>query len=218
MTTRIFLADDHIMFREALCNLLRTHATMDVVGQTGDGSQVAPMCGTLVPDIVCMDIHMPGLNGIEATRQLRQQCPHTKVIALSAYTEARHVMEMLNAGAAAFVTKAEASDELLHAIRVVQTGRTYLCPDVAGAVAGAFAGAASAPPEARNPTVVLSTREQQVAEGVAQGKTSCQIANELFIAPSTVDVHRRNIMRKLKLRNVADLTRYVLAQAPQAQS
>lgn len=217
MTIRIFLADDHIMFREALCNLLRTHATIDVVGQTGDGLQVVPLCSRLTPDMVCMDIHMPGLNGIDATRQLRQQCPRTKVIALSAYTEARYVMDMLQAGANGYVTKAETSDALLHAIRVVQEGRTYLCPDVAGAVAQAFAGAASAPLDERKPTAVLSTREQQVAHGVAQGKTSCQIASELFIAPSTVDVHRRNIMRKLKLRNVADLTRYVITQPSTVQ-
>lgn len=208
MTIRIFLADDHIMFREALCNLLRTHDHMEVVGQTGDGLQIAPLCSTLLPDIVCMDINMPGLDGIASTRQLRQLCPHTKVIALSAYTDQRYVLDMLGAGARAYVTKAEASDKLLHAIRVVQEGRTYLCPDVASA----FADAALSPMETRKLGVVLSTREQQVAQGVAEGKTSSQIANALFIAPSTVEVHRRNIMRKLNLRNVADLTRYVMTQ------
>lgn len=213
MATRIFLADDHIMFREALCNLLRTHDSMEVVGQTGDGLQVAPLCSALLPDIVCMDINMPGLDGIASTRQLRELCPHTKVIALSAYTDQRYVLDMLGAGASAYVTKVEASDELLHAIRVVKEGRTYLCPDVAGA----FVNAASPQPDGRKLAVTLSTREQQVAQGVAQGKTSFQIANALFIAPSTVDVHRRNIMRKLNLHNVADLTRYVLTQSKEEQ-
>ena len=213
MATRIFLADDHIMFREALCNLLRTHDRMEVVGQTGDGLQVAPLCSALLPDIVCMDINMPGLDGIASTRQLRELCPQTKVIALSAYTDQRYVLDMLGAGASAYVTKVEASDELLHAIRVVKEGGTYLCPDVAGA----FVNAASPQPDGRKLAVTLSTREQQVAQGVAQGKTSFQIANALFIAPSTVDVHRRNIMRKLNLHNVADLTRYVLTQSKEEQ-
>lgn len=213
MATRIFLADDHIMFREALCNLLRTHDNMEVVGQTGDGLQITPLCSALLPDIVCMDINMPGLDGIASTRQLRELCPHTKVIALSAYTDQRYVLDMLGAGARAYVTKAEASDELLHAIRVVKEGRTYLCPDVAGA----FVNAASIQPDSRKLAVTLSTREQQVAQGVAQGKTSYQIAHALFIAPSTVDVHRRNIMRKLNLHNVADLTRYVLTQSKEEQ-
>lgn len=213
MTTRIFLADDHLMFRDALCNLLHTHAGMEVVGQTGDGLQVAALCTELTPDIVCMDIHMPGMDGIKITRLLRQTCPHIKVIALSAYTDQHYVLDMLAAGAKGYVTKAEASDELLHAIRVVEDGGVYLCPDVAGA----FSGTPPALLAADKPVVTLSARERQVAQGVALGHTSAQIATALFIAPSTVEVHRRNIMRKLNLRNVADLTRYVMAQAQATQ-
>lgn len=209
MATRIFLADDHIMFREALCNLLRTHDSMEVVGQTSNGLQVAPLCSTLLPDIVCMDINMPGLDGIASTRQLRELCPHTKVIALSAYTDQQYVLDMLAAGAKGYVTKAEASDELLHAIRLVGAGGVYLCPDVAGT----FAGVVPSPHGADRTVVNLSARERQVAQSVALGHTSLQIATDLFIAPSTVEVHRRNIMRKLNLRNVADLTRYVMVQA-----
>lgn len=209
MTIRIFLADDHLMFRDALCNLLRTHEGMQVVGQTGDGLQVATLCTELAPDIVCMDINMPGMDGIKTTDQLRQSCPRSKVIALSAYTDQHYVLDMLAAGAKGYVTKAEASDELLHAIRVVESGGVYLCPDVAGV----FSGASAMPLGAANPPVTLSAREHQVARGVALGHTSAQIAAALFIAPSTVEVHRRNIMRKLNLRNVADLTRYVMAHA-----
>ena len=160
-----------------------------------------------------MDIHMPGMDGIKITRLLRQTCPHIKVIALSAYTDQHYVLDMLAAGAKGYVTKAEASDELLHAIRVVKDGGVYLCPDVSGV----FSGAPSAAFGADKPAVSLSTRERQVAQGVALGHTTAQIATALFIAPSTVEVHRRNIMRKLNLRNVADLTRYVMAQAQATQ-
>lgn len=208
MTIRIYLADDHAMFRDALCNLLRTQPGMAVVGQTGDGSSVCPQCLQLVPDVVCMDINMPGVDGIETTRQLTQLCPSVRVIALSAYTDPRYVNDMLAAGASAYVTKAEASDELLRAIAVVQSGRTYLCPDVARALAGA-AGAARA---VAVPEPVLSAREREVAQRVAQGQTSQQIADALYIAPSTVEVHRRNIMRKLDLHNAAELTRYMLTR------
>lgn len=208
MKTRILIADDHQMFREALCNLLRTEEDMEVVGQTGDGLDVITLACALVPDLVCMDINMPGMNGIETTRKLRVACPQTKVVALSAFADQRYVLDMLAAGASGYVTKAEASDELRRAIRAVARGRTYLCPDVAGVVAGAASGQTAA----ANPAVSLSTREQQVAALVAQGHTSNQIADLLCIAPSTVEVHRRNIMRKLDLHNVADLTRYVLNQ------
>lgn len=207
MKFRILIADDHQMFREALCNLLRTEEDMEVVGQTGDGLEVLTLAGALAPDLVCMDINMPGLNGIETTRKLRVTCPQIKVVALSAFADQRYILDMLAAGASGYVTKAEASDELRRAIRAVARGRTYLCPDVAGVVAGAASGQAAA-----DPAVSLSTREQQVAGLVAQGHTSNQIADLLCIAPSTVEVHRRNIMRKLDLHNVADLTRYVLNQ------
>lgn len=208
MKVRILLADDHQMFREALCNLLRSEADMEAVGQTGDGLEVITLTQALEPAVVCMDINMPGMNGIETTRKLREVCPQTKVVALSAFADQRYVLDMLAAGASGYVTKAEASDELLRAIRAVVRGRTYLCPDVAGVVAGAASGQTTA----ADPGVSLSAREQQVARLVAQGHTSHQIADMLCIAPSTVEVHRRNIMRKLDLRNVADLTRYVLGQ------
>lgn len=206
MKIRILIADDHQMFREALCNLMRIQDDMVVVGQTGDGLDVLNLTHALSPDLICMDINMPGLNGIEATRKLRQQNPQTKVVALSAFTDQRYVLDMLAAGANGYVTKAERSEELLRAIRAVMNGRTYLCPDVAGVVAGAAARKTGT----GAPNVSLSTREQEVVRLVAHGQTSMQIADALCIAPSTVEVHRRNIMRKLNLHSVAELTRYVV--------
>jgi two-component system NarL family response regulator len=158
------------------------------------------------PDIVLMDISLPGLGGIEVTRQLLMVMPQVKVVALSAYSDQHFVLGMLNAGALGFVTKVEASDELLRAIRAVQRGRTYLCPDVAEVVAGALL-IQDGPVR---PMASIGARERQVLQLVTEGYTSNQIADKLYIASSTVEVHRRNIMRKLDLHSVAELTRYVV--------
>ena len=203
---RVLLADDHQMFREALCHLLQSQPDMDVVGQAGDGLQVLELARQTNPQIVCMDISMPGMDGAEVTRTLRKALPQVMVVALSAYSDQQYVLDMLDAGASGFVTKAEASDELLRAIRTVLSGRTYLCPDVAGVVTGALMGQGGA----AKPVAVLGARERQVLKLVAEGCTSNQIADMLGIAPSTVEVHRRNIMRKLGLHSVAALTRYVV--------
>lgn len=203
---RVLLADDHQMFREALCHLLQSQPDMDVVGQAGDGMQVVELARKTNPHIVCMDISMPGMDGAEVTRTLRKALPQVMVVALSAYSDQQYVLDMLDAGASGFVTKAEASDELLRAIRTVLSGRTYLCPDVAGVVTGALMGQGSA----ARPVAVLGARERQVLKLVAEGCTSNQIADMLGIAPSTVEVHRRNIMRKLGRHSVAALTRYVV--------
>lgn len=206
MKIRILLADDHLMFREALCYLLHKQADLEVVAQTGDGLQVVPLACATVPHIVCMDIGMPGLNGIDATRAVLTELPMVKVVALSAYTDQRHVLDMLKAGAHAYVTKVEAGEELLNAIRAVLRGRSYLCPDVAGVVTGELLiGSGRVPLPA-----VLGERERQVLRLVAEGHTSNKIAELMRIAASTVEVHRRNIMRKLDRHSVAELTRYVV--------
>jgi DNA-binding NarL/FixJ family response regulator len=207
MTVRILLVDDHKMFRQALCNLLQSEPDLQVVAQTGDGLQVLNLVRATAPDLVCMDINLPGLGGVAATQDLLAHFPKLRVVALSAYFEKRHVQDMLDAGALGYVTKNEASDELLHAIRSVCRGQRYLCPEVAAH----FSRERRAE---QRPIVlaadVLGRREEQVMKLVAEGLTSKQIADQLHIAASTVEVHRRNIMRKLKLHSVAELTRYVL--------
>ncbi len=205
MKIRILLADDHQIFRQALCLLLQAEPDIEVVGQAGDGLQVVRLARETAPHIVCMDISMPGMNGIEVTQALRAALPQVKVLALSAYADQSNVLDMLGAGASGYVTKAEASDELLRAIRAVQSGRNYLCPDVAGVVALALLtqGTVARP-------VLLGARERQVLKLVADGFTSNQIADKLHIATATVEVHRRNIMRKLDCHSVAALTRYVV--------
>jgi DNA-binding NarL/FixJ family response regulator len=201
MSLRILLADDHRMFRDALRTLLEKVPGYEVVAEIGDGSEVLRVARETAPQLVCMDIGMPGMNGIEATRTLKAEFPQLKVIALSTYTEHRFVNDMLAAGASAYVSKAEASDELLRAINAVQRDGLYLSPSVAGAIAAG--GPASSTPN-------LGNREREVLRWVASGLTSVEIAEKLFIAPSTAEAHRRNIMRKLDLHSVADLTRYAM--------
>jgi two-component system NarL family response regulator len=213
MKVRILLADDHQIFREALCHLLHKQPDLEVVGQTGNGLQVVSLARKTAPHIVCMDISMPGMSGIEVTRELFAVLPKVKVVALSAYADQRYVLDMLDAGACGFVTKVETSDELLRAIHAVRRGLTYLCPDVAGVVVDAFRSQDGPV----RPVAALGARELQVLKLVAEGRTSNQIADKLYIASSTVDVHRRNIMRKLNLHSVAELTRYVVNSERAAQ-
>jgi DNA-binding NarL/FixJ family response regulator len=206
MKLRLLLVDDHQMFRQALRSLLEKVPNLEVVGETGDAFEVVRLAKTASPHIVCMDIGMPGMNGIETTRSLIATCPAVKVIALSSYSDHKYVMDMMNAGASAYITKAEASDELLRAIDAVRNNRKYLCPDVVEAVMGGM-------PQQYHTALYpkLGKRERQVLQLVAEGLTSVMIAERLCIAPATVEVHRRNIMRKLNLHNVADLTRYAIS-------
>lgn len=207
MTKRIVLADDHQMFREALCLLLGRNPDYEIVGETGDGLAVFELVQTTRPDIVCMDIDLPGLNGVEATRHICSAFPAVRVIALSSYTDAGYVKDMLAAGARAYVTKTEAGGELLHAIEAVARDRSYLCPDATEAMRDA-----ATTPEVRSPhpEARLGRRELQVLKLVALGNTSASIADQLDIAVATVDVHRRNIMRKLNLDSAIALTRYAI--------
>jgi DNA-binding NarL/FixJ family response regulator len=203
---RIFLVDDHQMFRDALRSLLEKNPDYEVVGETGDAFEVNRLVRHTSAKIVCMDIGMPGMNGIETTRRLIADCPHVKVIALSTYSDQRFVADMMNAGASAYITKAEAANELLRAISAVRNNQKYLCPAIAEAIAGALSHQAGA-----TPSVSLGNRERQVLQLVAEGHTTANIADKLCIAPATVEVHRRNIMRKLDLHNIADLTRYAIS-------
>lgn len=207
MNLRILLADDHQMFREALRILLERIPDYEVVGETGDGRAVLSLARETSPNIVCMDIDMPGINGIEITRQITATLPLVKVIALSTFSDRGYVTDMLNAGASAYVTKAEAGVELLRAIDAVGRNRSYLCPDATDAIREAMTGSGNDKQPAQP---ALGAREIQVLQLVATGFTSTQIAQQLGIAQSTVEVHRRNIMRKLDLDSVVGLTRYAI--------
>ena len=206
MKTRVLLADDHQMFRHALRTMLEKESSIHVVGEAGDGQELLKIAAKTAVDVVCMDIGMPQMNGIEATRRLLAIDPAIKVIGLSAFTDRDFVLDMLKAGAAGYVTKAETGEELLRAIRSVRLNRTYLCPEIASTLTGALIDGSGGSPTAPR----IGPRERQVLQLVAEGNTSAEIAERLHVAFSTVEVHRRNIMRKLDLHNVAELTKYAI--------
>lgn len=206
MALRVLLVDDHQIFREALRSLLERTANIEVVGEAGDGPSALLLASTLLPDIVCLDIGLPGVNGVDTARQFAQSFPKTKIIALSTHTDRVYVMDMLKAGASAYVTKSEGGKELLRAIEAVTNNRQHLCPGISDATLGALMNQRTG-----NTTAILSEREQQILRLVASGMSSQEIAQSLVIASGTVDVHRRNIMRKLDLHNAVELTRYAIS-------
>lgn len=204
---RVLLVDDHTMLREALRIMLNSELDIEVVGELGDGTHVLETAKELNPDVVVMDVSMPTVNGIEATRALISALPQTRIVALSAFGYKQFIMEMMEAGALAYVIKSAAGEQLVRAIKSVARGETYLCPESASTLITANRrNEATSPSIKRN----LARREIEVLRLLSQGKSSPQIGLDLHIAPSTVDVHRRNIMDKLDLHSVAELTKYAI--------
>jgi DNA-binding NarL/FixJ family response regulator len=206
---KVLLVDDHRMVREGLRAVLEK-AGVQIVGEAANGRQAVSEGARLRPDIVVMDVGMPELNGIDATRQLLAEVSGVKVVALSMNANRHYVSAMLEAGAAGYVLKNDACEELLDALQLVSRGGTYLSPAIAAAGAeGPFGDRAS------SITLVeraLTAREREVLQLVAEGKSSKEIAAELQIALSTVETHRRQISDKLNLRTIAELTKYAIRE------
>lgn len=207
MTIRVLLVDGHRLVREALRYLLDHVPGMEVVGEAGDGQAALTQAGRLSPDVVVLDIGLPDLPGPEVAMRLRQAGCDARIVVLSACADKRFVIEMLRAGATACVTKSAASTELVRAIRAAAAGQSYFCPEVSGALVSQVCGTAS-PGEGLS----LGRREREVLRLISEGMRTPSIAEELNIAVSTVEVHRRNIMRKLGLHTVADLTRHAIRE------
>jgi two-component system NarL family response regulator len=204
MAIQIILVDDHMIMLDALNKYLEKEKDIKVVGMTTDGRAVQELVASLLPDVVVMDISMPGMNGIEATRRLVADHPKIKVVALSSFVHKQYVLDMLEAGASAYIIKENAATELVRALQAVMKGQKYLCSEIAAAAidhTGHFAMVGI--PQ-------LGPRERAVLQLLAEGGTSSMIAKLLYISPSTVDVHRRNIMKKLDLHSVAELTKYAV--------
>jgi DNA-binding NarL/FixJ family response regulator len=204
--TKILLVDDHIVMRDGLRALLRNHG-MTVVGEASTGREAVEMVKQLAPDVVVMDVRMPDLNGFEATRQALAAKPGVKVIALSALNDDNSAIGMVKAGAAGYVAKESAFDDLVTAIRMVISNKVYFKPEIVAAAArhvdsGDDGSAFSA----------LSAREREVLQLIAEGKATKQIAMSLNVSVKTAETHRRNIMEKLRMDSVADLTKYAIRQ------
>jgi DNA-binding NarL/FixJ family response regulator len=211
MYLKVLLADDHEIVREGFRSLLTQQPDIEVVAVAADGQEAVRLCRELVPDVAVMDIGMPGLNGIEATRRITNDCPDTRVVALSIHSEGHYVGEMLKAGASGYLLKSCAFHELVQAIRAVADQQIYLSPKIAS---NALEEAAIETSRKKGATTAsgLSGREKEVLQLLAEGKSSKEIASCLFLSVRTVDAHRKNIMDKLGLRSIAELTKYAIRE------
>ena len=195
------------MVREALSEVLRKVPDIDVVGEAGDAKEGLKLVLTLKPDVLVLDFRLPDLNGIEVAARVRDSGINIKIVALSAFADKRFVTAMLRAGASAYVTKSAAGTELVRAIRAVAAGDGYFSPDIAGTLVSEMQNR-SQPGEG----IPLARREREVLRLIAEGVRTPAIAEQLHVTVGTVEVHRRNIMRKLGLRTVAELTKHAIRE------
>jgi two-component system, NarL family, response regulator NreC len=210
MLARVLLADDHTILRQGLVSLLAATPTITIVGEAGNGRQAVAVAGKLKPEVVVMDVAMPDLNGIEATRQIKAANPGVKVIGLSMHADERFIVGMLQAGASGYLLKESAFEELARAIWVVLRHQTYLSPRITGVVVRDYLRARAASEPAHRP--VLSDREREVLQLIAEGWTTKRIAEGLGLSVKTVETHRSRIMARLGLGSVAELTKYAIRE------
>jgi DNA-binding NarL/FixJ family response regulator len=208
MTIRIILADDHRIIRDGLCSLLKHEPDIEVVGEADDGRGAVEMARKLKPDIVVMDLAMPDLNGIEATRQITK-ADGIKVLALSMHSDKRFVVGALQAGASGYILKDCAFEELVRAIHIIAMNQTYLSPKIAELVVERLRHQQI--PISQS-TSVLTTREREVLQLIAEGKAVKEIAMTLSVSHKTIETHRAEIMKKLKIYSVAELTKYAVRE------
>ena len=211
MSIRILVADDHKIMREGLRALLEGQKDMQVVGEAENGMSAVRMTRDLVPDVVIMDIAMPDLNGIGATKKIRSDLPDVKIIALSMHSDRRFIAEMFRSGASGYLLKDYSFEELVTAIRVVVANRIYLSPSIAGIVIEDYVRQLQKD-ENTDVTGILSDREIEVLQLIAEGRSTKEIAACLHVSGKTVETHRRQIMEKLKVYSVAELTKYAIQQ------
>jgi DNA-binding NarL/FixJ family response regulator len=208
VSIRLMLVDDYRLLREALRTILEKVGDIELVAEADDGAAALALAREFAPDVVVMGIGLEGMSSLETTRRLLAETPGIKVLALSTPTDPRLVLQMLEAGARGYIAKSAGSEELLRGIRAVAQGETYLYAEAAAAIVDSLRR--HAVQGKQNET--LGRREREVLQLLASGKTSAQIAEVLHIASGTVEVHRRNIMRKLDLHNVAELTKYAIRE------
>jgi DNA-binding NarL/FixJ family response regulator len=207
--TRVVLADDHALVRAGVRMLLESMDDIDVVGEAGSGETLLTLAGQLQPDLVLMDITMPGINGLEATVQLKAAWPNMRVLVLSMYEDEEYVSFALRNGASGYLLKDAAPKELESAIHAVMAGHVYLSPSVSQAVAGAYVQHLRTD---ANTTVVLSPRQREVLKLVAQGSSTKEIARLMNLSIKTVETHRTRLMKQLDIHEVTGLVRYAVRE------
>ncbi|QOD62302.1 response regulator transcription factor [Polaribacter haliotis] len=201
---KIILVDDHNLLRDGLRNIIEKKANLHVIGEASNGRDAVKICSKLLPDIVLIDIAMPDLNGMEATKQILKAHPKTKVIGLSMHSSKQFIQGMFNAGAFGYLLKDGDAKELIVGIKTVMENRKYLSKDINQE----FLTLLKNGDELEN--TVLSSREKEVLQLIAEGKSSKEIGETLFLSPKTIDVHRNNIMKKIDIHSIPELTKYAI--------
>lgn len=208
-TITIFLADDHTIVRQGLAKLLEGEPNLRVVGEAENGREAVVKVEKLKPDVVLMDIAMPMLNGIEATRQIRKVCPQTKVIILSMHSHDRYISELFSLGASGYLLKSSTGTDIINAIHTALKGSTYLSPSISDKVIEDYL---SLKKKSHQDDLYnrLSNREREVFQMIAEGRSTKEIADILCLSPSTVKTHRSNIMEKLEMENISQLIQFAI--------
>jgi len=210
MSIKVLIADDHQIMRDGLRAMLEKEHDIKIVGEAVDGRMTERLARELIPDAIIMDVAMPDLNGIEATRQIVAELPGVKIIALSMHDDRRFVLNMLKAGAAGYILKDDAFKNLSKAIRMVMANKTYLSNEISDLVENNCLTSSTGMKS--TDFQLLSCREREVLQLVAEGKTSNQIAENLHISAKTVETHRQHVTLKLNIKNVAELTKYAIRE------
>jgi DNA-binding NarL/FixJ family response regulator len=206
MTLTVFIVDDHAILREGLAQVLELQPGIRVVGSTGDARQSVRLIGELHPDVIILDISMPGLNGIEVARQARERCPGCAVVILSMHASSEYVFQAMEAGVRGYLKKESAAKDIVEAVRAVHAGRRYLGQGIAEVVAEHLGSRKPGD----NPLALLSRREREILQLVAEGHSSAEIGALLFLSPKTVDSYRSRLMAKLGLADVPALVKFAI--------
>ena len=209
MSIRILLADDHTILRAGLRMMLNAQSDFEVVGEAQDGRQAIQEAQRLQPDVILMDITMPDMNGIEATKQIKKLLPETRVLILTMHEHDEYVFQALRAGASGYMLKEAADTDLISALRVIQNGQFYLSPTAQSVMVGDYLQRVRTGEE-KDSYSSLTEREREILKLVAEGYTNNKIAERLIISPKTVDTHRTHVMDKLNLHSRAELVKYAM--------
>jgi len=210
MSIKIILADDHAVLRHGLSKSFQNEQDFEVIAQAKDGRTTVELARELKPDVIIMDIGMPDLNGIEATRQIVSESPNVKIVALSMHSGKNFIIEMFKAGASGYLLKDCEFDELADAVRIVHSGKTYVSPSISELVVETSVQGFTQKKDSA--FTALTKREREILQLLAEGKSTKQIARNLHISSKTVEVHRLNIMNKLKIDSIAQLTKYAIQE------